>query len=165
MTAERRPGEHREYLPSLHTLYQHIYAGGAAPVSFDGRRYGAPLNKQLGPSVWAGPFAPTAVLASAARLPIAQLPGGQALDIAIPHEMLATPAGRQQFRALVETYFRLGGADLQVNTADPADLRAAQAHPEEYGHLVVRVAGYSEFFTKLDRAQQDDLIERIAAGV
>lgn len=165
VTAERQPGEHREYLPSLHSLYQHIYAGSAAPVSFDGRRYGAPLNKQLGPSVWAGPFAPTAVLSSAARLPIAQLPGGQALDIAIPHEMLSTPAGRRQFRALVETYFRLGGADLQINTADPADLRSAQAHPEDNGHLIVRVAGYSEFFTKLDRAQQDDLIARISAGV
>jgi formate C-acetyltransferase len=104
-------------------------------------------------------------LASAAGLPIAQLSGGQALDIAISHALLSTESGRGQFRALLETYFRLGGADLQINTADPADLRTAQARPEDYAHLIVRVAGYSEFFTKLDRAQQDDLIVRISAGV
>ncbi len=161
----RKTGEYREYLPSLHTLNQHISAGAASPVSFDGRRYGAPLNKQLGPSSWTNPTSPTDVLTSAARIPVATLPGGQALDISIPTNLLATLKGRQQFSALVKTYFSMGGADLQINTTNPEILRAAQRNPHEHRDIIVRIAGYSEFFIKLDKTQQNDIIERVGVGL
>ncbi len=165
VTAQRQPGEHAEYLPSLHTLNHNVHGGRWAPVSLDGRRYGAQINKQQGPSVWAACNGPTAVLASAAKIPTDRLPGGQALDLSLPPNLLTTPAGRAQFTALLRAYFALGGADLQINTANPADLRAAMAHPEQYGHQLVRVAGYSEFFVKLDKDTQADLIERLTAGL
>lgn len=163
--AERRPGEHAEYLPSLHTLNNHASGGAWAPVSFDGRRLGAPLNKQQGPSDWATRQGPTAVLASAAKMPTDRLTGGQALDISVPGSLFTDTAGRERFAALLQTYFRLGGADLQVNTCSADDLRRAMAHPEDYRHLIVRVAGYSEYFTKLSRPAQQDLATRVAAGL
>lgn len=165
VTDQRRPGEHAEYLPSLHSLNHNVHGGRWAPVSLEGRRYGAPLNKQLGPSVWAALAGPTAILNSAAKLPTDALPGGQALDLTLPPTLLTTRAGRAQFSALLRAYFALGGADLQVNTVTPADLRSAMAHPEQYRHLLIRVAGYSEYFVKLDRATQEDLVTRVAAGL
>ncbi|MEI6520009.1 MAG: pyruvate formate lyase family protein [bacterium] len=165
VASNRKEGEFREYLPSLHTLNQHIYAGASAPVSFDGRRYGAPLNKQLGPSSWIQPSSPTSVLISAAAIPIASLPGGQALDISIPSNLLNTAKGCQQFRALINTYFSLGGADLQINNISTDELRAAQEKPDAFRHLIVRIAGYSEFFIKLDHSQQNDIIERVSVGL
>jgi formate C-acetyltransferase len=156
---------HVAFRASLHTLYNHVAMGPCAPAGLDGRPYGAPLNKQLGPSVWAAQAGPTAVLASAARLPVDQLPGGQALDISLPAGMLDEAAGRARFLALLRGYFSLGGADLQVNTLSPALLRAAQADPASYPHLIVRIAGYSEHFLKLSRPAQDDLILRLEAGL
>jgi len=157
--------DHRAFRASLHTLNHHVYMGACVPAGLDGRPFGAPFNKQLGPSVWAAQSGPTAVLTSAARMPAEHLPGGQALDISLPPGLLDHAAGRTQFQALLRTYFSLGGADLQVNTVDPATLRAAQADPSAFPQLIVRVAGYSEFFQKLPRTTQDDLILRLEAGV
>ncbi len=153
-----------EFLPSLHTLQSHIHAGKGNVATLDGRRRGQALNKQLGPSVWAVRKGPTAVLSSAARMPIARLTGGQALDISVPHAMVAAE-GRQKFKALVRAFLAMGGSHLQVNTASPAELRAAQKDPSQYGHIAVRVGGYSTYFNWLSREAQDDMIARIEAGV
>jgi len=165
VNAQNGTGDHVAFRASLHTLNHHVTMGACAPVGLDGRRYGAPLNKQLGPSIWAALSGPTAVLASAARLPVDALPGGQALDISLPAGMLDDAAGRARFLALLRGYFSLGGADLQVNTLSPAMLRAAQDDPAAYPNLIVRVAGYSEYFHKLARPVQDDLITRFEAGL
>ena len=165
VNAQNRPDNHVSFRASLHTLNLHVSMGACAPVGLDGRPYGAPLNKQLGPSVWAALSGPTAVLASAARMPTDELPGGQALDISLPAGMLDHAAGRGRFWALMRGYFTLGGADLQVNTLPPEVLRAAQSDPSAHPHLIVRIAGYSEYFHKLSRLAQDDLIARIEAGL
>jgi formate C-acetyltransferase len=105
------------------------------------------------------------VLTSAAKVPVAALPGGQALDISIPTNLLTTIKGQQQFRALLTTYFAMGGADLQINTTNAAALRSAQINPDAHRDLIVRIAGYSEFFVKLDQTQQNDIIERVGVGL
>lgn len=158
-------GDHVAFRASLHTLNLHVGMGSCVPAGLDGRPYGAPLNKQLGPSVWAAASGPTAVLASAARMPVMELPGGQALDISLPASMLHDATGRGRFQALMSGYFAMGGADLQVNTLSPAVLRAAQGDPAAHPNLIVRIAGYSEYFRKLSRESQDDLITRIEAGL
>ncbi len=165
VVAQRRPGEHVEFLPSLHTLTAHVKAGRDIPVTLDGRRKGQALNKQLGPSVWAARNGVTAVLASAAAMPIVRLTGGQALDVSLPHTLLGTAEGRQRFEAMLKAYFGMGGSHLQVNTASPDELRAAQKNPKDYGHLVIRIAGYSTYFTWLDPSVQNDLIARIEVGL
>jgi formate C-acetyltransferase len=105
------------------------------------------------------------VLTSAANIPVATLPGGQALDISIPSNLLSTDKGCQQFRALLTTYFAMGGADLQINTVNPDKLRAAQENPDAHRDIIVRIAGYSEFFIKLDNVQQNDIIDRVSVGL
>lgn len=163
--AQRRAGEHAEFLPSLHTHGSHVGRGAKCPVSLDGRRYGGALNKQLGPSVWAATAGPTGAIASAARMPCSRLTGGQALDLAVPPSILDDAAGRERFRALLRTFFAQGGGQVQVNCVDSATLRAAQETPEEYSNLLIRIGGHSDRFVNLDRPLQDDLIARIGAGL
>jgi formate C-acetyltransferase len=74
--------------------------------------------------------------------------------------MLADRDQRAKVRALLTTYFTQGGQEMQINCVDADTLRAAQQHPEQYRDLVVRVAGFSEFFTKLHPAIQEDIIHR-----
>ena len=68
--------------------------------------------------------------------------------------------GEDIFNDLVRTYFQLGGQHIQFNVVSSKTLRDAQEHPEKYGHLVVRVAGFSVYFTAIDRTLQDDIIAR-----
>ena len=73
---------------------------------------------------------------------------------------MAGEPGLENLVALIRTYFQLGGQHVQFNVIDSAILRAAQRHPEQYGDLVVRVAGFSVLFTTIDRVLQEDIIER-----
>jgi len=65
---------------------------------------------------------------------------------------------------MLNSYFQRGGQEMQINCVDTATLRAAQKDPDQYRDLVVRVAGFSEFFTKLDPAIQEDIIARTEHG-
>ena len=75
---------------------------------------------------------------------------------------MADEEGLRKVAALVRTYFRYDGHHIQFNIVDSATLRRAQEHPEEYRDLIVRVAGYSDYFHALDRALQEEVIARTA---
>lgn len=78
----------------------------------------------------------------------------------LPIGLLGTEAGLDAVAGLVRGYFKKGGFHVQFNAADAATLRAAQARPQDYPDLIVRVSGYSAYFTRLGRSIQDDLIAR-----
>jgi formate C-acetyltransferase len=67
---------------------------------------------------------------------------------------------RGKLRAMVNVYFQKGGQELQINVVDTATLRAAQKDPDQYRDLVVRVAGFSEFFVNLTPDMQEEIIAR-----
>ena len=73
--------------------------------------------------------------------------------------------GLENFVGLIRSYFDQKGAHVQFNVVDRQTLLDAQAHPEKYKHLVVRVAGYSALFTTLSKSLQDDIIRRTEQGV
>jgi formate C-acetyltransferase len=73
--------------------------------------------------------------------------------------------GVRRLGELTTTFFQLGGQELQINVVDGATLRAAQADPEAYEDLVVRVAGYSAYFTRLGRDVQEEIISRTEQAV
>jgi formate C-acetyltransferase len=74
--------------------------------------------------------------------------------------MVADPAQREKLRAMLNVYFTNGGQELQINVVSSETLRAAQQHPDQYRDLVVRVAGFSEFFVNLTPEMQEDIIAR-----
>ncbi|MCC7493845.1 MAG: hypothetical protein IT204_15930 [Fimbriimonadaceae bacterium] len=131
---------------------------GATP---DGRLAGAPLASSVAACGGAEQRGPTALLKSILQLnPVQSWQCGYNVNLRFQTDMLTDPAHRARVAALVDAFFSAGGQELQLNCVDPATLRAAQDDPASYRDLVVRVAGFSEFFTKLEPAIQDDIIGR-----
>jgi len=131
---------------------------GATP---DGRLAGTPLAASVAASAGCERSGPTAVLKSVLTLaPKTSWQCGYNVNLRFQKAMLRQKRQRAKVRAMLNAYFAQGGQELQVNCVDGETLRAAQQHPEQYPDLVVRVAGFSEFFTKLHPAIQEDVIQR-----
>jgi pyruvate formate-lyase/glycerol dehydratase family glycyl radical enzyme len=150
------------YRPGFFSYGMHVLEGGLLGATPDGRRAGEPLSNSLSPVNGSETNGPTGVMRSVARIDASQASNGYALNIKLMPSLLATPAGRDTFTALLRGYFDLGGLEVQPNVVDDATLRDAQRHPERYRDLVVRVSGYSAFWVDLGPAIQADLLARTA---
>lgn len=137
----------------------HVYFGSVMGASPDGRLAGKPVSEGISPVQGADRKGPTAVLKSAARMEHLKT-GGTLLNQKFTPSLLKDDAGLNNLVQLVRTYFKLDGHHIQFNVVDAATLKAAQAHPEQYRDLIVRVAGYSDYFCDLSQALQDEIIER-----
>jgi len=137
----------------------HVYFGSKVGATADGRRAGAPLSEGISPVQGADRRGPLAVVRSAARMDQARA-GGTLLNQKFSPDALRTEAELDRLAALVRAYFALGGHHIQFNVVRAETLRAAQADPDTYRDLIVRVAGYSDYFCDLTRALQDEIISR-----
>ena len=102
---------------------------------------------------------PTAVINSVAKMDHVRT-GGTLLNQKFTPELLKDDDGLDRLVHLVRTYFKLDGHHIQFNVVDAATLRAAQKNPQEYRDLIVRVAGYSDYFCDLSEALQEEIIAR-----
>jgi trans-4-hydroxy-L-proline dehydratase len=137
----------------------HVYFGSKVGATPDGRRAGEPLSEGISPVQGVDRAGPTAVVRSAARLDQART-GGTLLNQKFTPGAVRTAEDLEKLAALVRTYFALGGHHIQFNVVTADTLRAAQAEPEKHRDLIVRVAGYSDYFCDLTRALQDEIISR-----
>jgi pyruvate formate-lyase/glycerol dehydratase family glycyl radical enzyme len=137
----------------------HVYFGSVLGATPDGRKAWQPVSEGVSPVQGADRHGPTAVLRSVAKMDHART-GGTLLNQKFTPALLADHAGLAGLVKLVRTYFRLGGHHIQFNVVDAATLKAAQADPQQYRDLIVRVAGYSDYFCDLGRALQDEIISR-----
>jgi formate C-acetyltransferase len=141
--------------------YGHVNAGRRTGATPDGRLAGTPLVDGVGECQGADLHGPTALLQSVARLDnVAHWPAGNTCNLKFTAQSMKSEADVQCMRDLLTTFMELGGQELQINVVDSATLRAAQEKPEIYGNLIVRVAGYSAYFTQLSREVQDEIISR-----
>jgi pyruvate-formate lyase len=137
----------------------HIYFGSVIAATPDGRHAWQPLSEGVSPVQGADRHGPTAVLRSVAKMDHART-GGTLLNQKFNPQALKDEAGLDRLVQLIRTYFRLDGHHIQFNVVDAATLRAAQQHPDQHRDLIVRVAGYSDYFCDLSRALQDEIIVR-----
>jgi formate C-acetyltransferase len=137
----------------------HIYFGAVMGASADGRLAGRPLSEGISPVQGADRRGPTAVVSSAAKMDHVRT-GGTLLNQKFQPNVLADEQGIENLSALIRTYFQMGGHHIQFNVVDAATLREAQAHPDENRGLMVRVAGYSDYFCDLSRELQEEIIAR-----
>ncbi|MCK4682990.1 glycyl radical protein [Candidatus Bipolaricaulota bacterium] len=137
----------------------HVYFGSVLGATPDGRQAGTPLSEGISPVQGADRRGPTATLKSAAKIDHLRT-GGTLLNQKLTPKLLADSDGLDKFVKLVRTYFRLDGHHVQYNVIDAATLRAAQQSPEKYRDLIVRVAGYSDYFCNLSKALQDEIVAR-----
>jgi len=148
-----------EYRVNMLPTTCHIYFGEVTGAMPNGRMAGKPVSEGISPSQGADVKGPTAVLRSAAKMDHL-LTGGTLLNQKFSPDILAGGNGPEIMAGLVSAYFDMDGHHIQFNVVDKATLREAQAHPEEYRGLIVRVAGYSDYFGNLGKALQDEIIER-----
>jgi len=137
----------------------HVYFGSVIGATPDGRRAWSPLSEGVSPVQGADRCGPTAAVKSVAKMDHVRT-GGTLLNQKFTPQLLQDEAGLDSLVSLVRTYFRLDGHHIQFNVVDAATLRRAQAHPEQYRDLIVRVAGYSDYFCDLGRALQNEIIAR-----
>jgi formate C-acetyltransferase len=152
-----------KYRVNLLPTTVHIFFGHVTGATPDGRRAGDPLSDGISPSQGADRHGPTAVIKSAAKIDHSKT-GGTLLNQKFMPEVLADETGIEKLGNLVRAYFKLGGHHIQFNVIDPGILREAQANPERYRDLIVRVAGYSDYFIDIGKDLQDEIIARTTHG-
>ncbi|MBQ6118131.1 MAG: hypothetical protein IJK98_02765, partial [Clostridia bacterium] len=103
---------------------------------------------------------PTALLNSVLKANQYLAVSGNVLQMKFAKSQFNTERGLASFIALAKTYFARGGQTLQVNVLDAEELKRAKAEPEKYGNLIVRVGGFSAYFTTLEPGLQDNIIKR-----
>ena len=136
----------------------HVYFGSVVGATPNGRKAGTTLSEGISPSQGADVQGPTAVIRSAARIDHART-GGTLLNIKFSPALL-DGQGLDRLGDLVRSYFRMDGHHVQFNVVDAETLRQAQEKPDEYRHLIVRVAGYSDYFVDVGRELQNEIISR-----
>jgi pyruvate-formate lyase len=139
----------------------HVHAGHWTGATPDGRHSGAPLVVGVGACQGADRNGPTALLQSVARLDnVWHWPAGNTCNVKFSPGSVHSGDGVRRMADLTATFMQLGGQELQINVVDAATLRAAQADPQAHADLIVRVAGYSAYFTQLARDVQDEILSR-----
>jgi len=139
----------------------HIYFGKKLGATPNGRFAHMPESDGTSPSHGADRKGPTAVIKSLGKMDQIKS-GGTLLNQRFLPSVLAGEEGLEKLTQLVRSYFRLGGHHIQFNVVDTETLRAAQKNPMEYRDLLVRVAGYSDYFVDLDIHHQEEIIARTA---
>lgn len=137
----------------------HVYFGSVTGATANGRLAGKPLSEGISPEQGSDRRGPTAVIKSAAKMDHLRT-GGTLLNQKFNPSTVAGEAGLESMVSLVRTYFNLDGHHIQFNVIDRKTLLEAQQRPEEYKDLIVRVAGYSDYFHNLSKELQDEIIAR-----
>jgi formate C-acetyltransferase len=155
----RPNGRGGEYRINLLPTTVHVYFGSVTGATPDGRRAGMPLSEGVSPVQGADRRGPTAVIRSVAKMDHIRT-GGTLLNQKFTPQALQGEAGLDGLVGLIRAYFALNGHHIQFNVVDAATLREAQMQPERFRNLIVRVAGYSDYFCDLSKALQDEIIAR-----
>ncbi|MGI6220473.1 MAG: glycyl radical protein [Coriobacteriales bacterium] len=162
---EHRPNARGgEFRPGVYSVSINVPAGMLCDASPDGRKAGEPVSDCLGPAHPDGKShdikGPLAIANSLAKLDQTRIANGVILNWKFTPETLAGEAGLDNFINLFKGYFGKGGLQSQFNVTSKETLEAAQKKPKDYRDLMVRVAGYSAYFTELSPELQSDLIGR-----
>ncbi len=148
------------FVPGAFCWIMHERLGAECGATPDGRHAGVPFADGGGPAQGREREGPTASILSTTSWDHAPLIGGVAYNIKFSRALFATPGAPRRVRDLLVTYLQRGGFEVQVNVVDHETLRQARAHPEQYRDLVVRIGGYTDYFTRLSTAMQDEVMRR-----
>ena len=159
---EGRPnGRGGRYHLNMLSTTCHVYFGTKVGATADGRHAGLPISDGTSPAQGADRHGPTAVCRSLGKLDQSKS-GGTLLNQRFLPGVLEGDTGIDALAALIRGYFQLGGHHIQFNVVGSDTLRDAQRHPDQYRDLLVRVAGYSDYFVDIGKDLQDEIISRTA---
>ncbi len=139
---------------------QSVSAGQITGATPDGRLSGVPLSDAASPTYGVDKNGPTAAFLSLCKPDYRLVSCGTVVNQKYTPDMLQDPVKRAALTAAIQVYFSEGGQEVQINCVSRETLKDAMAHPENYGSLVVRVSGFSAYFTQLGRDVQEDILHR-----
>ncbi len=148
----------------LYPVSANVPLGAQTGATPDGRLAHTPVADGVSPSAGKDTHGPTAAANSVSRLDHYIASNGTLFNQKFHPSALSGRQGLENFVGLIRSYFDQKGSHMQFNVVSRETLLDAQKHPEQYKHLVVRVAGYSALFTTLSRSLQDDIIRRTEQG-
>ncbi len=149
-------GAHRiNFLPTT----VHVYFGKTVGATPNGRKAGEPLSEGISPTQGADTNGPTAVIKSASKIDHIRT-GGTLLNQKFNPQLLEDKEGMNKLAKLIRGYFIMDGHHIQLNVVTAGTLRKAQKNPEQFRDLIVRVAGYSDYFCDLSVELQNEIIAR-----
>lgn len=153
------------YAAGLFPVTAHILFGQITGASPDGRRAHEPLADGISAVQQMDKNGPTATLVSASAIDHSKFRNGTLLNMRFHPTSVNTDEGRKKFKTLMQTYFAMGGMELQFNIVSADTMRKAQQEPEKYRDLVVRIAGFSAYFVEVFPDCQEDIIRRTEFGL
>ncbi|MDW7680600.1 MAG: glycyl radical protein, partial [bacterium] len=137
----------------------HVYFGSKVGATADGRKAFQPLSEGISPVQGADRNGPTAVIKSAAKIDHLRT-GGTLLNQKFIPQLFESENNIKKIVQLIRAYFKMDGHHIQFNVVTTDTLRKAQSHPEQFRDLIVRVAGYSDYFVDLTPQLQEEIIRR-----
>lgn len=162
--AVRKQNEHRpaktRFVNNVFSYNMHITLGEGLGATANGRHAGEAISDCIGPSQGCDSEGATALLNSVLKLSNKDVTGAYALNFKLSPSVVRDEVGTRALVQLLKVYIREGGPQIQINYQNPEDLLDAQKHPERHRDLVVRIAGYCEYFINLDHRLQCEIIER-----
>jgi len=158
------PGRFCQYIHPFYEADQKANRIGETAATPDGRFAGTPLSEGVSPVQGQDITGPTGVILSLAKVDHART-AGTLLNMKFAPAILEGREQLEKFAALIRTYFVLGGYHIQFNVVSKETLHAAQKDPDAFKSLIVRVAGYSDYFVTLSKDVQDEIIARTTHGI
>jgi formate C-acetyltransferase len=150
-------------VPSVFCWIMHEFFGRKTGATPDGRKRGFPLGDGSGPCQGREKSGPTASILSSTKWDHTALIGGVAVNMKFSKNMLGSHL-TDVLQSLVRVYMQRGGFELQINVTDRKTLENARKNPEAYRDLVVRIGGYSDYFTRLSAEMQEEIMLRTEHG-
>jgi formate C-acetyltransferase len=158
-------GPRGRFYAALWPVAFNVTAGLTTAATPDGRKLGQALSDGISPMQQVDKKGPLAILKSVAHIDQSDYPDGTLLNMKIHPSTVSNPESRRKFKALIETFFAMGGMEMQFNILSTDTLRQAQKNPEKHKDLVVRVAGFSAYFVELHPCSQNEIINRTELAV
>lgn len=149
-----------KYRVGLYTVEDHSYMGMRTGATPDGRKSGQAFSNSMSSVQGKDTNGPTALLNTVNKFDFVKAGNGTVLDLKFTPLFLQKEHHCEALKALIDTYFSRGGMEIQISVVSKEMLIDAQKHPEEYENLIVRVSGFSAYFTTLQKATQDEIISR-----
>jgi len=151
-----------KYVSSFFSYTQATSLGEVTGATLDGRKKGQPISDGLGPVQGHDTKGPTSLLNSLLTLDYSFLNGALATNLKVTASLFSTKGGVAALKSLLKTYLGQGGPQIQINFVTPEELLDAKVNPHAHRNLVVRIAGFCEYFIYLDDKMQDEIISRTA---
>ncbi len=152
--------DNSHFIPGTFCWIMHQLLGSECGATPDGRLAGVAFADGCGPAQGRETFGPTCGIISVTSWDQHKLIGGAAYNMKFSKKLFDSSENRGKLQALIEAFLRQGGFETQINVVDQDTLLAARENPDAYRDLVVRIGGYTDYFTNLNPGMQEEVIRR-----